>query len=179
MENKYLSMSSYPNNYTYHIDLYGNLEDDPEYYLLFRTLSEAGSEDTVNINIGSNGGNVEIANMIANASLQSPAKINYNVVRPCYSGAAIIALSGNTLTMQPNTFLMFHNQSCTYDGKHRATIDYMVANEEQYRGLLQHICYPFLSKDEINVLTGDQDIYIYDTDETLEDRIKRHYRKRK
>lgn len=175
MENDFYIIDSCPDTYTHKITMIGSVEYNREYRDLYTYLSTLPKGDTVELYLGSDGGSVEVCSMLVNSIRKSKAKTNITMLMPCYSAAAILALSGDSLTMEDNTFLMFHNQSCGYEGKHNASLSYMEANEKQYSQLLERVCYPFLTKQEIKQVLNDKDLYIHADGLSLQKRLNRHF----
>ena len=75
------------------------------------TLIQAKKGDIINFHLGGYGGSVDVFMELINLVKTSPATINMIVETNVYSGHAYLAASGDTLTMLPYTFMMFHSTS--------------------------------------------------------------------
>jgi len=71
-------------------------------------LDYADSNDTVRVKIASNGGFAELGVIIANAALQSEAKVITKVELNAYSAGAIILMAGKEIEAAPISAVLFH-----------------------------------------------------------------------
>lgn len=71
-------------------------------------LDHADSNDIVKIKIASNGGFAELGVIIANACLQSEAKVITKVELNAYSAGAIILMAGKEIEAAPISAVLFH-----------------------------------------------------------------------
>ena len=161
----------------YHVYLSENVESNFQYVKLLDTLRTAGPHDTVTMYLANYGGICSTGFQIVNAMKQCKAGVDVIVDAPCYSMAAILAVSGKSMTMNPGTFLMFHNYSGGDQGKGKERLDATMHFYEHFHKHLKTIAAPFLTAKELNMLRKDQDIYIDYDDKDLQKRITRHWRK--
>jgi ATP-dependent protease ClpP protease subunit len=156
--------------------LYGAIDEFSHYKTLIAALKEAQEGDMIHLLINSTGGSVDVGMMIVQAMQSSKATVITNVVYPSYSMGAIIAVAGDYLTMQPHSFLMFHTYSTGMGGKSGDLIKLLSHDDESLKGMMQDICVPFLTKNELKKMHAGDDIYITAKDPTLSTRIKRHFK---
>lgn len=163
------------------IDVYldQSVEEGSTYTKLCQELRNAGDEDVFNFYLGSYGGSCHGYLHIFSAIKASEAKeVNMIVVSPTYSAGSELALSGTSLVLQPHTFLMFHNYSGSSHGKGQ---EMMKGNKETDRWIKTYfnkISQPFLTKEECDAISKDQDVYVHSNDKDLKARIKRHFHKK-
>lgn len=160
----------------YRYNLYGEISQFEEYTTFITELALMQRDDSVALYINSPGGSVDIGASILNAIKYCPATVTAVVEAPSYSMASMIALGCHNLIMFKNTFLMFHNYSQITGGKGGELMSSMAHGDANYHQLIVDTCYPFLSKSEINKIRRDQDVYIYDNDSSLPQRMKRHFK---
>ncbi len=177
--NEYFKIFSKTRGERHDIYLADDIADDSaDYTDLIHFLSDKVSpDDIIQLHLANLGGSTHSGVMLAHAIKRCQATVLISVEAPCYSMGAIIALTGDALTMRPGTFLMFHNYSGGFYGKGREIVDLVTTFNVHIVDSLKHFCYPFLSKKEINVLAKDQDVYVMSTEEKLIDRLKRHFKK--
>ncbi len=72
-------------------------------------LDELGDISEIDVHINSSGGSVFEGHAIYNMLKMHPAKINIYVDALAASIASVIAMSGDTIFMHKNSFLMIHN----------------------------------------------------------------------
>ena len=72
-------------------------------------LDELGNVSEIDVNINSSGGNVFEGHAIYNMLKMHKAKINIYIDALAASIASVIAMSGDTIFMHKNSFLMIHN----------------------------------------------------------------------
>lgn len=72
-------------------------------------LDELGNVSEIDVHINSSGGNVFEGHAIYNMLKMHKAKINIYIDALAASIASVIAMSGNTIFMHKNSFLMIHN----------------------------------------------------------------------
>lgn len=160
----------------YQATLYDEIVDYKEYEDLVNLLNEASEKDVVEIRISSPGGDAAVGSVLLMAIKESRAQVVCNVIHPSCSMAAIIAVSGDNLIMQPHTYLMFHTYSGGSAGKSDDIVQYVTSTDKAMRGGLFASVTPFLTKKEIERMHHGKDIYIHDDDPNLPERIKRHFK---
>lgn len=109
--------------------LYGTIEDDDSLMYYYEDeiknlitpgkvrdlVNEVGNKD-INIRLNSNGGSVYGSVAIMNYLKNIPNKVNIFIDAVAFSGGSIIAMSGDTLNMYPNSMLMIHQASSSFYG---------------------------------------------------------------
>ncbi len=163
------------------IDVYigSAFEDDSKYFELFTTLRYAQKGDHIRVYLSSVGGHAHTAFRLSQVVKESPAWVTMVVDGPCYSGGAMVALAGDGLLMRPHTFLMFHNWHAEVAEKGAAFVSRIENENRHVREAYKRIGTPFLTDKEFNDIVNDRDVYIHETDPTVDARIKRHLKAHK
>lgn len=148
-----------------------------DYKELLKALRNAQEGDVINIDIHSSGGSCEVGFKIIEHIKESKAVVNCIVSGDCYSMGTLIALAGDSLTMKRHTFLMFHTFSYGIGHQKSGDVSKYVENTDKLMRILgDEIATPFLTDKEIREMHDGKDIYIWWNDESLQKRIRRHYR---
>lgn len=151
------------------------VEDCAKYAELLRFLSVRHEFETIIVHLASGGGDCHSGVAIMHALKNCAANVIISVVSPCYSMGAMIALCGDGLILQPKTFLMFHNFSTEQSGKAGELKTGLEHYSRHFFGMLEYGCCPFLTDKEVGMLKRDVDVYVHESDKTLESRIERHF----
>lgn len=153
--------------------------DSTESYndLLNLFKSEVDREDVVNLYLSNMGGSVSVGLRVCQAMKQCNGVIVVHAEADCYSMGSIIALCGDALILYPGAFLMFHNYSIWHGGKGGESHLASEEHRRQFKDIMEHCCYPFLSRGEINKLAEDKDFYVHPQDADLKKRLKRHFKR--
>jgi len=160
------------------VDIYltGTMEEGKFYTGIEHKLRQLNKEDVVNFYLRNYGGTINGLNDLVSGIKDSQAhQVNMIVTAPSYSCGALIALCGTSLTMKPNTFLMFHNYSSGGDGKGGEFMESAKQHDKWIKQLMRSMASPFLTDDEIIALDHDQDLYIMANDKGLKSRCNRHF----
>lgn len=175
-ETKLYSIKKDSKGDVYHITFSKELESDSSNYQeIIETLRDAFEEDEIYIYLDCNGGDTNTSGVISNAIKNCKATVNVVVTGRSYSASCDIALSGDSLTLNPYTFLMFHNYSTSIEGKGNELITRLKNEHRVEESMIKNLYYPFLTSKEIDAILNDKDIYIHWDDKNLKDRIIRHF----
>ena len=147
-----------------------------DYSDLLNILDTVKETDVVRLKLSNFGGAVHSGLRICHAMKNCPAIVEVQAEGPCYSMGAIIALCGDLLYMAPGSFLMFHNYSTVESGKGGEVQAAVSEYRNHFLKTFKHMCYPFLTKKEINNIDADKDVYIHSDDANLADRLVRHFK---
>jgi len=161
--------------YRHHI--YGGIASFDDYEDIFLRFPHYTANDKVLLYINSEGGCVDVGRSIINAMQECEAEVICIVEGGIYSMGSVIALSGDSLIMNPCSFIMIHNYSGGLYGKGQEMAHHSESLTSYFNRLLAYTCCPFLSKKELNEVLKDQDVYVHDNDPTLTARLKRHFKK--
>lgn len=156
-------------------NLYDGIEEFEDYEEFIEDLATFTPNDAVALYINCPGGRVDIGLSIINAIRSSQAATTAIIEAPSYSMASVIALATDKLIMLDNTFLMFHNYTSGAYGKGAELVTGIKHSDAHFNKMMHNVCYPFLTKKELQRIQNDGDVYIYDTDENLGKRKERHY----
>lgn len=171
MERIVIATNSY-----FRYNLYGEIEDFKDYESFAADLTMLTENDAVALHINSPGGRVDIGMSLVNSIQQSRAAVTAVIEAPSYSMASVVACACSNLIMLDNTYLMFHNYSVGRFGKGGELMTSLRHEDAHFNKLLRKVCYPFLTNKELDKISKDEDVYIYDDDSTLETRKARHYK---
>ncbi len=160
----------------HHIYLSESVESNHGYARLCHFLRTTSPEDNVIMYLSNHGGSCASGYQLINAVRQSPGQVHMMVDAPCYSMGALLAVAGDSLHMNPNTLLMFHNYSGGSGGKGREMLDLALQHDVWLQSAVKNTAYPFLSKKELSDIAADKDVYVHWDDPTLNDRVKRHFK---
>ena len=161
---------------THHIYLSESVESNHGYAKLCHFLRSTEPRDHTIIYLSNHGGSCASGYQLINAVRQSPGMVHMAVDAPCYSMGALLAVAGDSLHMNPNTLLMFHNYSGGSGGKGREMLDLALQHDVWLQGAVKNTAYPFLSRKELADIAEDKDVYVHWDDPTLKDRIKRQFK---
>ncbi len=157
-------------------NLYGEIDSFNDYADFIEEMTQYGESDAVQIRFNSPGGRVDIGISLIHSIQMCKAQVQAVIEGPSYSMASILALACDSLIMLDNTYLMFHNYSTGAYGKGAELIQGMGHMDRHLDKFATSICSPFLSKNELNKIRLDQDVYIYSDDPSLEKRKARHFK---
>ncbi len=160
----------------HHIYLSESVESNHGYAKLCHFLRASKEDDQIIMYLSSYGGSCSAGYQLINAVRSSPGLVHMMVDAPCYSMGALLAVSGDTLLMNPNTLLMFHNYSGGNGGKGREMLDLATHQDAWLQSAVKNTAFPFLSKKELADIAADRDVYVHWDDATLKDRIRRHFK---
>ncbi len=144
----------------YTVYLTESIDEQKNYRQLFNQLRTATSEDTFVIYLNNFGGYVHTGIDIINSIRMSQAQVITCVTGPIYSMAPLVALSGDLVRIESDTFMMFHDYSTTETGKGSE----VKAAVEHYgpfmKDLFKKITHKFLTKKEIEDILSGKDLYL-------------------
>jgi len=161
----------------YDISIWDDIEKYEDYEKLLEELDKIGKEDHVFLYVSSPGGRCDIGFMLIDRIMALECPVEVVVSYPTYSMGAIMALCGDNLDIEPGGFLMFHDYS---SGGGRSKGNEQLKHAEAYKETFNYkfntICQPFLTKKECDEVLNGKDLYIKWNDQTLNARIKRHFK---
>lgn len=128
---------------------------------------------SVNLYLANYGGYIQGLIPLFNAFKYCVVPVDVHVTGDCYSAGACLALSGRSLTMYPNTLLMFHNSTGGNFGKGKELYDAVVHSTKHQQRMFRQMLSPFLTKEEVDNLLNDKDVYVHWDDKDLQDRKTR------
>jgi len=163
------------------IEIRDSIESYEDYYDVFEFLPTLKASDMLTINIDCPGGRCDVGFALIKAISSVPCIIKCVVTAPTYSMGAMLAICGDHLVMEEDSYLMFHDFvlhdfGSGMSGKGGDTALYVNNYREVFIKRFNKLCTPFLTKKESANMFKGKDIYIHDNDPTLQERIKRHFR---
>lgn len=157
------------------VHIRGAIEDFEEYDDLVTEFKSLEKTDMVTVCLNTPGGDCSVGFFIIDQIKALECLVTLQVDYPSCSMGAITALCGDSLTLQPDTYIMFHDYSGGTRGKGEETIQYTTNYRKIFKERFTRLCYPFLSKAEINKMFKGEDIYIHWDDPTLGERCRKHF----
>ena len=166
------------------IEIRDSIESYEDYYDVLKFLPTLKASDNLTIAIDCPGGRCDVGFALIKAISSVPCIIKCVVTAPSYSIGALLAMCGDHLVLEEDSYIMFHDFSSGMSGKGEGEGGGgggdMALYLNNYRAVFikrfNKLCMPFLSKKESAAMFNGKDIYIHDNDPTLQDRIKRHFR---
>ena len=176
MPNKYELLIEPNEGKKYTISIWDSLENYEDYDKLLEALSKITKKDSIKLFVSTPGGRCDIGFMLIDRILGlRGSKLDVIIPYPTYSMGALMALAGNSLTISPGAFIMFHDFSTGSRSKGNELFKSTEAYCEIFSHRFNSICQPFLSKKECQDVLQGKDLYIKWNDPTLTERIKRHF----
>jgi len=174
--NKYEIITKQRISTEYFLSIWDGLEEYEHYSELLDTLTKIRSDDRVTLRVSSPGGRCDIGFTLIDRIINVPCRVDIEVPYPTYSMCAIMALCGDSLTIKPGAFLMFHDYSGGSYGKGNEMMKHIDSYSETFAYRLKQICQPFLTKKECDNILSGQDLYLKWNDKSLKERLKRHFK---
>jgi ATP-dependent protease ClpP protease subunit len=144
----------------HHVYLSESITSSDNYTDLLHHLRTASSDDQFRLYLNNFGGYLHTGVQLINAMRDSPAVVITVVDAPVYSMASLLALCGDDIIINNNSYLMFHDYSGGTYGKGNELF-IKALNDRQYTAqLFSDYAYPFLSEEEINDIFEGKDLYI-------------------
>jgi ATP-dependent protease ClpP protease subunit len=161
------------------VDICDAIDSFGDYEKLLEELSLLTPIDAIDVNLNTPGGRCDVGFLIIDALMGCKrAKLNMIVGYPTYSMGAIMAVCGDSLTIKPGSYIMFHDYSGGAHGKGDDAMQYVTNYREVFKARFIDICTPFLTRRECQSMFNGKDIYIRHDDPTLSKRIERHFKGR-
>ena len=162
----------------YEISIYlsDSIMEIDKYSEVIDTLLHAGQHDKVTMYLANFGGSCHSVIYLINSLGMCKAPVQMEVLAPCHSAGATLAISGDGLAIHKNTFLMFHNYSSVIVGKGAELKMSLDETDRWIKTYFEDLHFPFLTKNELKIISKDEDIYIHADDKGLLKRIERHYK---
>lgn len=127
-------------------------------------IRKAGTDDTINLFLNSDGGDIASGLALISAMRESEATITTILNTQAISMGAVIFLSGDKKVAPPHSILMFHTYSSTLYGKGSEQIAEVTATADWYAQILRDVCDGFLKKAEIKAIIDGKDLWLRDVD---------------
>lgn len=144
----------------YSIYMLNNISYQKSYRPMFDLLRQMKVTDKVTVFMNNHGGSVHTGIDIINSIRACEAQTKVVVTGPLYSMAPLIALQGNTIVVESNSFFMFHDYS-TLEGGKGSEIEASVKHYRKFfLDCLADWCKGFLSKKEIIDIHAGKDLYL-------------------
>jgi ATP-dependent protease ClpP protease subunit len=156
--------------------IYGGIDEFNPFSELIEALYSAQEGDYMLWKLNSPGGACDVGEALINAMRLSRAYVHCHVESNCYSMASMLALCGDGLSFNKNTYLMFHDYNTMYHGKGSEIVKHTDLEREMMHKMLQDWCCPFLTQKEFNSMMEGRDLYIRWDQKDLPARVKRHFK---
>lgn len=154
------SISSRPLSQLLDIYICGTIGPSEEYVETFNQLRSLGELDFVKIHINSYGGDLFTAIQFMRVLSETNATVICSVEGACMSAATLIFLSGTEFEISYHSAFMFHNYSGFTVGKGGEMIDQLLHERKWSENLFKEVYKDFLTKDEIQSLLDNKDLWM-------------------
>lgn len=154
---------------TYNVYISKPIGPAHQYISLLDLLRTAHPSDTIFIHLNTPGGQLDTGTQIVHAIQDSPGRIITVLDGSVCSMGALIFLAANEYIVNKHGQLMFHNYSSGIVGKGHEIEANLLSTNRWYHGMLQEICSPFLSDDEISEVIKGSDLWL--SAEEVQDRL--------
>lgn len=157
---------SYPKNYTIkpvanRIDLYLLDEiDSVDRYAAWIPLIQNSTEyDHIIVHISSPGGLLDVSLQLYESLLLSPALVEVSVEGPCCSGASMIMMAADILSITPASYVMCHAFRGGFVGKANEIFANSEFSKPWFKNIVTEVYKDFLTKAEIDRMLNGEDFY--------------------
>mgnify|MGYP001594907592 CR=1 FL=1 len=153
------------------VDIYlsGAVTAPKDYIEEFQTLSVATADDEVFLKINGPGGRIDAAIQWLAAIRNTKAKVTGVIEGMCHSAYTYLFLACDEWIVNPHCLMMIHNYSGGAGGKGKEILEQAHANNDLIEELMGTVYQHFLTKDEIDRVNLNQDIWL--TTEEIYDRL--------
>lgn len=158
------------------INVMGEIDTTGKFELLLTKLYSSKKGDLIRIHLASYGGSSRAGAAIITAIKNAKAHVHIHVFSPTMSMGSVIALSGDSLSLEDNVYLMFHNYYMEFEGKGHELTGQIGNQEQWFQRSFKSRCQPFLTIKECRDMFLGKDLYI-STEDDLELRINRHFKR--
>lgn len=161
------------------IDLYlvGSIEGPEKYLPWFNIINNATENDNITVHISSPGGYLSTSLQIFEALVNSAASVEVSVEGECASGASIVMMAADALTIMPSSYVMIHAYSGGVGGKYNEIMSNSHFSEKWFKDVVDYVYADFLEEDEMTQVLDGKDFYIAADD--VVDRFTKVLKKRK
>lgn len=161
INNEFVYVSVEPQTFNvYHVYLLERIYLQKYYRELLDILRKCSPGELVNVYINNYGGNLHTGIDLINAIKASHAQVVMHITGPIYSMAPLLALQGDKIKLENNSFMMFHDYSSFEMGKGSE----IEAHVKHYRKFaldcFSQWCKGFLTKKEIDTILAGKDLYL-------------------
>ncbi len=175
MPSKYEIIETPCDSKSYKISIWSDIESYSDYDDLFKKMDKITADDYVELYVSSPGGCCAVGFTIVDRIKELQCRVDVTVPYPTYSMGAIIALAGDSLTIKPGAFLMFHDYSTGSRGKGNELFKHAEAYKETFAYRFNEVCQPFLTAEECDRILNGQDEYVRWNRKDLKTRMRRHF----
>lgn len=144
---------------------------------LLAALRQANEGDVIEIDLESSGGDCDVGYKIISHIKNCKGKVNIIASGENYSMGSLIAIAGDSLEMEENSYLMFHTYSSAI-GKMKSgdLTNYVDNSHKRALALDDKYSKPFLTDNEVQRIRNGEEIYVWWNQDCLEKRKKRHFK---
>ena len=141
------------------------------YCEMIHVIRTATPNDTINIHLNTPGGRLDTGVQLISAIRSSEARIVTILDGVAHSMGALLFLCGHEMIIHDHAQLMFHTYSGGVFGKGSDIRGQTDATEDWFRIIANDICYPFMSKKEIQRMLKGEDFWFQT--EQIENRLEK------
>jgi ATP-dependent protease ClpP protease subunit len=159
---------SYSNDYGKFYEYYisDEIGDPSDYTDWFQEIRNTRASDAIKLHINSPGGNLFTTIQFLQVLAETEAHIVASVEGCCMSAATLLFLAADEFQISPHSMFMFQNYSGGTFVKGGEMYDNLIHDRKWCKKLLTDMYSGFLTKEEINALLDNKDIWM-DSDEVI------------
>lgn len=139
---------------------YDEIGEPRKYINLIRRLGAASENDLVNLHFICDGGRIDAMQGIITAIRRTRAHVVGHLDSHAASAASIIFLSCKAWNLSKESYMMFHDFNGGLFGKGHEMNSQLKHYIDNFRVVMDEICFPFFSKPEISSICSGQDKWI-------------------
>ena len=158
---------SKPIAYNHDLFLTSEIGEANEYVSWLQIINNAHENDIIHIHINSPGGYLTTSIQLYNALIRSEATIVVSVEGECCSGATMILMAADSVSVDSNAYFLFHSYSGGNVGKYNNLQENAKFPEKWFPKVIKEIYKDFLSTDEIETVLKGVDLWL-DSEEVVE-----------
>lgn len=144
----------------------------PECYIeWFQRLQTLTPEDVVVIRVNCVGGVLDTSLQIYEALIHCPAKKSFILEGACCSGASMIAMAADSVSVADSAYMMIHSWSGGAAGKFGNVIENAEFQKKWFTNVMHNLYKTFLTEDEIERVLEGKDLW-FDAKETFDRYLK-------
>src|SRR5574344_576615 len=120
-----------------------------DYNQWFQTINSASPNDSIVMHINSPGGVLDTAVQLYSALIASEAMVTISVEGACCSGASIILMAGDNISVDPNSYFLIHSYTGGDFGKFNNLQEAADFQKNWFPTIIKSIYKNFLTEEEI------------------------------
>lgn len=139
---------------------YDDIMEPEKYIPLIRRLGNASPNDVVHLHFVCDGGRMDAMQAIINAIRRTPANVIGFLDSHTASAASMIYLSCDAWSFNKESYMMFHDFNGGLFGKGHEMNSQLTHYVDNFKVIMDELCFPFFSKQEISQICNGQDRWL-------------------